>query len=126
MTFEHFALNVAHLQDMVDWYQEHIGLKVVKQLNRPPFMTFLADSADRIVLELYHRPEHKMTDFKKEHHITFHIAFISVNAQQDKERLQKVGCSFIEEAKKDDGTHLVMLRDPWGLPLQLCQRATPF
>jgi len=26
---------------------------------------------------------------------------------------------------RDDGTRLIMLRDPWGLALQLCKRATP-
>ena len=25
-----------------------------------------------------------------------------------------------------DGSRLTMMRDPWGLPLQLCQRAKPF
>jgi len=61
-----------------------------------------------------------------QHQLTFHVAFVSENAQADKERLVAEGASYVEEMKKDDGSHLIMLRDPWGLPLQLCQRTKKF
>ena len=32
---------------------------------------------------------------------------------------------FVDEMKRDDGTRLLMLRDPWGLALQLCKRPEP-
>lgn len=126
MIFEHFALNIANLEEVVSWYVEHVGLKVVSQQKESPFMTFLADSSDRVILELYHRPDEKITNFPEQHQLTFHVAFVSENAKEDRLRLEKRGASFVEEVKKEDGSHLVMLRDPWGLPLQLCQRARRF
>ncbi len=54
------------------------------------------------------------------------MAFVSQDANADKRRLLDKGASFVEEITKGDGSHLVMLRDPWGMPLQLCHRAEPF
>lgn len=126
MIFEHFALNVNDVDGVVSWYVSHLGLKVVKQQKESPFMTFLSDSSGRVVLEIYHRSDEKITNFSQQHPLTFHVAFVSENAQEDRERLEKVGASFFEEVRIDDGSHLVMLRDPWGMPLQLCQRAQKF
>lgn len=126
MIFEHFALNVPDVDKVVSWYTSNLGLKVVRQQKEAPFMTFLADSNDRVVVEIYYRPDETITDFTKQHPLTFHVAFVSENAEEDKQRLIAEGASLFEEVNLEDGSHLVMLRDPWGMPLQLCQRATPF
>lgn len=85
-------------------------------------MIFLADSTGRVVCELYHRPEFLITPFDQQHPLTFHFAFETANAEADKQRLLKAGASFVEDVKTEDGSHMAMLRDPWGLPVQLCQR----
>ena len=126
MIFEHFALNVGKVDQVVKWYVSNLGLKVVSQQKEPPFMTFLADSSNRVVMELYYRPDELITNFVQQHPLTFHVAFVSENAQKDRERLEGEGASFVEEVRKKDGSHLVMLRDPWGMPLQLCQRIQRF
>lgn len=122
MVFEHFAINVQDPRAIKDWYCSHLGLQVVFEKEKPHHMMFLADSSGRVVCELYHRPEHEMTDFKNQHPLTFHFAFVSENAATDKDRLLHAGATFVEEVNAEDGSHLVMLRDPWGLSLQLCQR----
>ena len=126
MVFEHFALNMAALDEVVNWYMTHIGLKIVSQQKEAPYMTFLSDTTGRVILELYHRPDELITDFRKQHPLTFHVAFVSENAEIDKERLMKAGATFVEEVRKEDGSILFMLRDPWGMPLQLCQRSIKF
>ncbi|MBT8183220.1 MAG: VOC family protein [Eudoraea sp.] len=126
MIFEHFALNLAAVNDVVEWYTTNIGLKIMSNQQEPPFMTFLGDSSGRVVLELYHRPDQKITDFKGQHPLTFHVAFVSEDARTDMERLMKAGATFEEEVNKEDGSVLIMLRDPWGIPLQLCQRNRKF
>jgi len=126
MVFEHFAINVNKIDATVAWYVANLSLKVVSAQKEPPFMTFLGDTTGRVIMELYHRPDEKITDFSAQHQLTFHVAFVSENAQKDKDRLVNEGASFVEEVKKDDGSHLIMLRDPWGMPLQLCQRAVNF
>ena len=126
MVFEHIALNVKNIKDIKDWYVANVGLKVVSEQTEAPFMTFFADSSGRVILELYYRPDEEITDFKTKHPLTFHMAFVSQNAVTDKIRLLDKGASFVEEITKEDGSYLVMLRDPWGMPLQLCQRTKPF
>lgn len=126
MVFEHFALNVKEIDSIVQWYVTNLSLKVVSAQKEPPFMTFLADSTDRVMMELYHRPDQMMTDFSTQHQLTFHVAFVSENAEYDKDRIIAKGATFVEEVKKADGSHLIMLRDPWGMPLQLCQRSVKF
>ncbi len=126
MVFEHFAINVNNVVERVHWYVENLGLNVLSEQKESPFMTFLSDSSGRVMLELYHRTDATITDFSSQHPLTFHIAFVSENASNDSDRLQKQGATFFEEMKKEDGSHLIMLRDPWGLPLQLCQRTTKF
>lgn len=126
MIFEHFAINVNNVATVVKWYISHLQLKVVSQQKVAPFMTFLADSGGRVILELYQRPDAMMTNFTTQHQLTFHLAFVSENAQKDSDRLQAEGATFVEEVHKEDGSHLVMLRDPWGMPLQLCERAVKF
>ena len=89
-------------------------------------MTFLADSTHRVVIEFYKREDELAEDFSNRHPLTFHVAFVSENAEKDKQRLLNAGASFFDEILKEDGSHLVMLRDPWGIPLQLCQRTVKF
>ena len=36
------------------------------------------------------------------------------------------GATLLTEETLGDGSVLVMLRDPWGVALQICQRAKPF
>lgn len=126
MTFEHFALNVIDINGVVNWYCAHLGLTIANQQRESPYMTFLADSTDRVVIEFYKREDELAEDFSNRHPLTFHIAFVSENAEEDKQRLLNAGASYFEEILKEDGSHLVMLRDPWGMPLQLCQRALKF
>ncbi|MEO9510879.1 MAG: VOC family protein [Flavobacteriaceae bacterium] len=124
MVFEHLAINVDDVSSVVDWYVTHMGLKVVSAQKNAPFMTFLADSSNRVVLELYQKPDLQIIDFSKIHQLTFHMAFVSENSQKDRERLEQEGASYVEEVRKADGGHLVMMRDPWGMPLQLCERVS--
>ena len=126
MTFEHFALNVVDINGVVNWYCTHLGLTIANQQKESPFMTFLADSTDRVVIEFYKREDELAEDFSNRHPLTFHVAFVSENADEDKKRLLNAGASYFEEILKEDGSHLVMLRDPWGMPLQLCQRTVKF
>ena len=125
MVFEHFALNITDIHKRVDWFVTHLGLTVVVGQENPPFMTFLADSTGRVMLELYQKPEEPLSNFEERHPATFHVAFVSDDAEADKQRLIAEGATLVEEVKRE-GLHLVMLRDPWGMPLQLCKRAKKF
>ena len=54
-----------------------------------------------------------------------HAIYGSDRSGTDRARLEAAGATFAEEVHLPDGSHLVMLRDPWGLALQLCKRGQP-
>lgn len=126
MKFEHFALNVPDTRAHAAWYVDHLGFAVARQQTEAPYTTFLADHTGRTVVELYSNPNAAMTDFPSQHPLVFHFAVVSTNARADRTRLEAAGATFFLEAPQPDGSMLIMLRDPWGVALQLCQRAKPF
>jgi len=125
MKFEHFAINVTHPVEMSLWYEKHMGLKAVKKGEESPFMTFLADESGDIMLEIYNNPKADILPFADMHPLMVHLAFVSEDPNKDKERLLSAGATEVSDDLLPDGSHLVMLRDPWGLAIQLCKRAVP-
>ncbi|MBN3520346.1 VOC family protein [Algoriphagus lutimaris] len=125
MKFEHFAINVPNAKATAFWYEEHLGLTVKKKMEEAPNMIFLADDSGTIMLELYNNPKGETLEFEKLHPLAVHIALVSQDPTVDKNRLIAAGATEFSDDILPDGSHLVMLRDPWGICLQLCKRATP-
>ena len=125
MKLEHFALNVEDPNAMTAWYNKNLGLKVVKQMAEAPYTTFLADDSGRVMIEIYCNPVDQVPPYRTMDPLLVHIAFVSERPAADKDRLVQAGATLVSETTMADGSELVMLRDPWGLALQLCRRATP-
>lgn len=126
MRFEHFALNVPDPVQMAEWYVKNLGMKIVFSLDRTPFTRFLADETGRVTAELYSNAAAPMPSYNNVHHLNFHFAFAVADAEAARASLLLAGATDVEVVRPGDGSVLHMLRDPWGLPLQLCQRARPF
>jgi catechol 2,3-dioxygenase-like lactoylglutathione lyase family enzyme len=126
MRFEHFALNVPDVRAAVAWYVEHLGLTVARARLDAPYTHFLADSTGRVFLELYTNPADPIPDYSAQHQLRVHFAFAVKEAKAERMRLERAGATLIVEEPLADGTVLIMMRDPWGVPVQLCQRAQPF
>ena len=88
-------------------------------------MTFLADDSKRVMIEIYNNPVDEVPDYRTMNPLIVHLAFVSEDPSKDKERLLKAGASLVSDDRLEDGSHLIMLRDPWGLALQLCKRGVP-
>lgn len=125
MRIEHFAINVSDPVKMKEWYVQHLGLRIVKQEDTAPHTAFLADAEGGVMLEIYKNPPDSVPDYGSMDPLIIHLAFVSEDPTKDKNRLLRAGASLISDEKLEDGSHLVKLRDPWGLPLQLCKRAVP-
>jgi len=123
MKIEHVAFNVADPVAVAAWYCEHLGLTVARHIPSPTQTHFLADEAGESVLEIYCNPPDQVPDYAAMNPLLFHLAFVSDDPDADRARLVEAGASFVEELRQADGSHLVMLRDPWGLAIQLCKRA---
>lgn len=126
MKFEHYAINVEDSVKVADWYSEHCGLKAVVALKDAPYTRFLADDTGRVFIEIYSNPAAPVPDYSQMSHFQYHLAFAVSDVEAEKERLLAAGCSYVEEVNPEEGTRLIMLRDPFGIALQLCQRAHPF
>ena len=126
MKFEHYAINVEDSEKVSDWYIENCGLKAVVALIDPPYTRFLADETGRVFIEIYSNTNAPIPDYVQMNHLTYHLAFAVSDVDAEKERLITAGCTYVEEIKHPEGSRLIMLRDPFGIPLQLCQRTTSF
>ena len=126
MKFEHFALNVPAPREMAAWYVAHLGLKILRHCTTGSLAHFLADDSDRVFFELYHNPAAPVPDYAAQPPLVFHFAFASADAKAARAALVAAGATLLTEETLADGSVLVMLRDPWGVALQLCQRAVPF
>lgn len=125
MKIEHFAINVSNPKAMALWYEQHLGMQVKIKMAQAPYMTFLADDSGNVMLELYSNPKGETLEFSKLHPLAVHLAFVSIDPASDKKRLCEAGAEEISDDILPDGSHLVMLRDPWGVCIQLCKRTNP-
>jgi glyoxylase I family protein len=126
MKFEHFALNVPDAKATALWYVTHLGLKVARTRSDAPFTSFLADDSGRVIFEVYSNTAAPYPDFEAAHPLCFHVAFIADDPSAVRTRLVAAGATPAYEETLPDGSFLIMVRDPWGIPLQLVKRVTPF
>lgn len=123
MKVEHIAFVVEDPDVVAEWYCEHMGLKVVRKGPPPIKMTFLADSSGQTMFEIYAQPSVETPDYASMNPLILHFAYYSEDIQADFERLQKAGATVVQEPSQTDaGDTLAMLRDPWGVAVQLVNR----
>lgn len=122
MKLEHTAFNVSDPRGVAAWYEQNLGMKVVRRIDVPPYMHFLADDGGSVLIEIYNKPPDQVPDYGSMDPLIFHLAFVSADPTSDKERLLEAGASLVDETHTDAGDHLVMMRDPWGHALQFCRR----
>ena len=123
MRVEHIGLQVKDPEAMAKWYCEHLGMKVVVQKGT---CYFIADESGNGVLEIYYNPNSAVPDYASMEPVQLHIAFCSDDVAGDRERLLAAGATAEGEMSSGPtGNVLAMMRDPWGLPIQLAKRAQP-
>src|SRR6185437_13148090 len=125
LNLEHVALNVADPAAMAAWYVKNLGMRIVRQSAVAPYIHFLADAAGRSVIDVYSNDADPFPDYASMHPLRLHVAFATSDPDGSRAALEAAGATFVDEMTRDDGTRLVMLRDPWGLALQLCKRPEP-
>lgn len=126
MKFEHFALNVPDPRAQAQWYVQHLGFTVARSRPDAPFTHFLADETGRTIVEFYANTTVTLPDYAALPPLNFHLAVVAVDARAERARLERAGATLVREEPQPDGSVLIMMRDPWSVPLQLCQRTVPF
>jgi catechol 2,3-dioxygenase-like lactoylglutathione lyase family enzyme len=125
LNVEHVAWNASDAVAMAAWYVEHLGMRIVRKIDTAPHVHFLADASGRVVIEIYTNPVDPIPPYATMHPIRFHLAFAAADPESAKAALLQAGATLVDEQDLQDGSRLVMLRDPWGLAVQLCKRARP-
>ena len=126
MKIEHTAYQIEDPVAVARWYVEHLGLTVKRAQPERPFGQFLADDGNAVMLEFYNNPTVAVPDYRGIDPLILHIAFWTDDVGAARERLLAAGASAVGEALVTPaGDHVAMLRDPWGLAIQLVHRAQP-
>ncbi|HSU57472.1 MAG TPA: VOC family protein [Candidatus Dormibacteraeota bacterium] len=124
MKIEHVALQVPEPIVMADWYVKHLGFSIARSSGEPAHARFLKDSSGSVMLEIYRNPKASVPEYTKIDPLWLHIAFVSHDPASDRDKLVAAGATVVEEVvKTPSGDELVMLRDPWGVAVQLVKRA---
>ena len=123
--FEHIALNVDDVEAVVKWYCENLGMKVVRK-GPPVNMHFLADTDDNVVFEFYHNIEAPVPDCNMIHPRSYHVAFVVDDVGAICDKLLRAGATVAAEMETTPaGDQIIILRDPWALPIQFVKRTKP-
>jgi catechol 2,3-dioxygenase-like lactoylglutathione lyase family enzyme len=124
MRIEHIALNVPEPAAMASWYAEKLDMRIVDSNDDAPFGQFVADDSG-CMLELYRNDAFCIPDYANQPPAIVHLAFVSADPPADAARLVAGGATLINDETAADGSHILTLRDPWGLAIQLCRRTEP-
>lgn len=125
MKIEHVAFLVEDPASMAHWYEEHLGLQTVRSSGPPGDARFLADGEGESVLEIY-RGTLPTPDYRSMDPSLLHVAFATGDVPGTRARLLAAGATPVGEVSVlDSGDEMAMLRDPWGLAIQLARRRQP-
>ena len=126
MKIEHVAFNVEDPLAMGRWYVEHLGFKVKRRTVDPPYAHFLADDSGTVMIEIYQNPQASIPDYRDANPLTLHLALVSGDVESDVRRLTTAGATLVGEIQlTPQGDQIAMLRDPWGVAIQLVKRQQP-
>jgi glyoxylase I family protein len=124
MRLEHCALQVPDSVAMAEWYVKHLGCTIARSGGEPNHARFL--QAGPVLIEIYKSTAAQTPDYHAKHPAQLHLAFVSENLKADRDRLVAAGAQVFEDYfTSSAGDEILMLRDPWGIGLQLVKRAKP-
>jgi glyoxylase I family protein len=128
MKIEHVGYMVQDPIRVAYWYCQYLGFRVARGMQVSPFTHFLVDAGGNGMLEIYNNPVAQVPDYAAMDPLVFHVAFdIGSEAMEAaRDRLLAGGATVYSDlATTPAGDQLIMLRDPWGLAIQLAKRKMP-
>ncbi len=123
MKIEHVAFQVDDPAGVADWYIAHLGMTIKRSQAERPFGRFLADQGGTVMLEFYNNPKASIPDYTTIDPLILHVAFLTDDVASTRARLIAAGATAEDEVTITPlGDEVTMLRDPWGLAVQLIKR----
>ena len=122
---EHLAINVSEPVKVAEWWCRNLGMEVVRSGPPPIDCRFIRDFSGTMCIELYHNPSDRPgPDYASKPPLEFHIGVECDDPETEAKRLVAEGAQLVE-IEHVQGMTLAMMRDPWGICLQLCKRPNP-
>jgi len=126
MKIEHVAYQVADPAAMGEWYCAHLGFSVSRSYDEPVACRFLSDNTGKVMIEVYNNPVVDTPRYAEMDPLATHLAFVCDNLPATTERLTAAGATIAKPIELlANGDEVAMLRDPWGMAIQLCKRVEP-
>jgi catechol 2,3-dioxygenase-like lactoylglutathione lyase family enzyme len=127
MLLEHVGVLVKDAFEMAKWYEKHLGFRTIRTGTGPAASgAFVTDEGGKVALELITHKEIAAPDYAGLSPLQMHIAVVSADPDRDRARLEKAGATFVEETPMaQPGEKLYLMRDPWGVAIQLIKRNAP-
>lgn len=122
---DHIAIICSDYQKSKDFYVSILGLKIIREIERPERKSWKCDLDvnGRYQIELFSFPNPPPRSTKPEVCGLRHLAFEVNNLDEAIAELKSKGIS-TEEIRRDisrNGKRFVFLKDPDGLPIELCE-----
>ncbi|MBD3386891.1 VOC family protein [candidate division KSB1 bacterium] len=125
LAMEHIGLNVPEPLEMAEWYVKQLKMQIVRKQDTN-LMHFLADADGRVVMEIFHNAAAPLPDYRQKSPLEFHLAFQADNLETLKDNLLTAKAMLVEDINTTPaGDTMMMLRDPWGVPIQFVKRSIP-
>ena len=122
LSFEHAGFNVEDPCAMAEWYCQHLNMRIIRK-GAKNGMHFLGDASGRVVFEIFRNPVAPVPDYRNQDPLILHLAFVVEDVAEVRERLCAAGATVHDEFEKTDaGDEMAMLRDPWGVAVQIVKR----
>jgi glyoxylase I family protein len=126
MRIEHIGLQVKDPAAMADWYIANLGFACRRSADSPVPVRFIADDSGRVMLEIYRNPMVALPDYAAADPLILHLAYVCDDVRGTLDRLVAAGATVLSAPQTaPNGDELAILRDPWGVPIQLARRAKP-
>lgn len=120
---DHIALQHENPEAASAWLCLHLGLTVYRVSSSASRARFLRCPSTGVMLEIYRQPEVASPDYPGMETATLHLALHVDDIAAEAARLEAAGARRAgEPGKNSAGDRFLMLRTPWGLPLQLVNR----
>ena len=120
MPMEHVAIRVPDPGAFVSWWTGNLGFRVT--LRRLGGSAFIADSNGHVAFEVYGPDkDHPAPNYWTEDILRLHFGFTSEDVDADIRRLVDAGAK-LEIHNVTPGFEEAVLRDPFGLVIQLVKR----
>ena len=127
MRIEHVAWQVNDPGAVAAGYCEHLDFTIKRHVDNAAQAHFLADASGQVMIEIYHNTKAPVFDYQALDPLQLHLAFTCDDIPGTVQRLTEAGATLVEEIGdgSPDSDHIAMMRDPFGLAIQFCRRATP-